>query len=149
MQAPVCRESVCRQVSKNNPEGRTDSGRRRELDSGPSPRLDGNETKRLMSGGLCKMKHLLQAFSSDPSAQSGSPLQNNSLLIQSPLPQASLPVSQIGSSVANKGATKRGSASNNESLRGKSIAHGQLTFQLLAILHIGLPIASLLVNVKS
>lgn len=56
-----------------------------------------------------RKKNLLHAFSSEPSAQSGSPLQNNSLLIQSPLPQANFPVSQIGSSVANNGATNRGS----------------------------------------
>ena len=60
-------------------------------------------------------KNLLHAFSSEPSAQSGSPLQNNSLLIQSPLPQANFPVSQIGSSVANNGATNRGSKSINQS----------------------------------
>ena len=48
-------------------------------------------------------------FSSEPSAQSGEPLQNNSFSIQSPFPQANLPVSQIGSSVANKGVASRGS----------------------------------------
>jgi len=53
--------------------------------------------------------NLLQAFSSEPSAQFGSPLQNLSLSIQSPLPQANLPVSQIGSSVASKGVASLGS----------------------------------------
>ncbi len=56
-----------------------------------------------------KNKHLLQAFSSEPSWQLGSPLQKSSLLMQSPLPQANLPASQIGSSVARSGATRRGS----------------------------------------
>lgn len=53
--------------------------------------------------------YLLQAFSSDPSGQSGAPLQNNSFWIHSPFPQANFPFSQIGSSVANKGVASLGS----------------------------------------
>lgn len=51
----------------------------------------------------------VHAFSSDPSAQSGDPLQNSSFSIQSPFPHANLPVSQIGSSVAKSGVASRGS----------------------------------------
>ena len=46
---------------------------------------------------------LLHAFSSEPSSQFASPLQNNSLSMHTRLPHASLPGSHIGSSVANKG----------------------------------------------
>jgi len=51
----------------------------------------------------------LQAFSSEPSVQSAFPLQNNSLSMHSPFPQASFPVSQMGSSVARRGVASLGS----------------------------------------
>ena len=55
------------------------------------------------------MQHLLQAFSSDSSLQSGLSLQNNSFSIHSPLPHDNLPSGQTGSSVLRIGKTLRGS----------------------------------------
>lgn len=55
------------------------------------------------------LQHLLQAFSSDSSLQSGLSLQNNSFSIHSPLPHDNLPSGQTGSSVLRIGKTLRGS----------------------------------------
>ena len=55
-------------------------------------------------------KHLLHAFSSDSSLQSGLPLQKSSLSTHSPLPHDSFPSGQTGSSVLKMGNTLRGSA---------------------------------------
>lgn len=54
-------------------------------------------------------KHLLQAFSSDSSLQSGLPLQKSSLSTHSPLPHDNFPSGQTGSSVLRMGKTLRGS----------------------------------------
>lgn len=65
-------------------------------------------------GGGCGVKYdySLQAFSSDPSVQSGDPLQKSSFSMQSPFPQANFPVSHMGSSVARRGVASRGSNSS-------------------------------------
>ena len=51
-----------------------------------------------------EIKYLPQAFSSEPSLQSGLPSQNSSLLIQIASPQANLLGSHSGSSVFSRGA---------------------------------------------
>lgn len=58
-------------------------------------------------------RHLLHAFSSDSSLQSGLPLQKSSLSTHSPLPHDNLPSGQTGSSVLRMGNTLRGSANCN------------------------------------
>lgn len=54
------------------------------------------------------MRYLLQAFSSDPSLQSGLSSQKRALSMHSPLPQESLPSGQMGSSVFSLGKALRG-----------------------------------------
>lgn len=107
------------------------------------------ELRLWINDGSSNVFHLLQAFSSEPSAQSGVPLQNSSLLMQSPLPHANLPVSQIGSSVARRGETSLGSAIKHQFNAFHFFKEtNERTLQLLAVLHVGLPITGLLVDVE-
>lgn len=99
------------------------------------------------------VKHVLQAFSSDPSLQSGLSSQKRALSIHSPLPHESLPSGQMGSSVFSLGKALRGPESLMElflfpfSLVIKMVEN--VTVKFVAVGDFGLPVARLSLNIET